>query len=121
MKVRDVGDHANLLVPVPVQFHLRNPRLDVVTGVTRGGGEGAREWDCSHVDLFTTLDGVAQIRGDLEEDPAEDFACGGWQALLVDEFFGGHRCRRAGVWGGNRGGGGIDALAGPCLPVSSIQ
>ena len=38
-----------------------------------------------HIDLFTTLDGVAQAPGGPEEDPAGGFAFGGWQAPLIDE------------------------------------
>ncbi|HSU71155.1 MAG TPA: deaminase, partial [Micrococcaceae bacterium] len=33
-----------------------------------------------HIDLFTTLDGVAQAPGGPEEDPDGGFAYGGWQA-----------------------------------------
>jgi len=41
-----------------------------------------------HIDLFTTLDGVAQAPGGPEEDPADDFAFGGWQAPLIDKVVG---------------------------------
>ena len=41
-----------------------------------------------HIDLFTTLDGVAQAPGGPEEDPDDDFTFGGWQAPLIDEFVG---------------------------------
>lgn len=41
-----------------------------------------------HIDLFTTLDGVAQAPGGPEEDPTGDFAFGGWQAPLIDEVVG---------------------------------
>lgn len=41
-----------------------------------------------HIDLFTTLDGVAQAPGGPEEDPADGFAFGGWQAPLFDEVVG---------------------------------
>ena len=41
-----------------------------------------------HIDLFTTLDGVAQAPGGPEEDPAEGFAFGGWQAPLFDDAVG---------------------------------
>lgn len=41
-----------------------------------------------HIDLFTTLDGVAQAPGGPEEDPANDFAFGGWQAPLMDGVVG---------------------------------
>lgn len=53
------------------------------------------------VDLFTTLDGVAQAPGGPEEDPEGGFAFGGWQAPLIDE--------QAGEWiGANMQG--LDAL-----------
>jgi len=38
-----------------------------------------------HIDLFTTLDLVAQAPGGPEEDPEGGFAFGGWQAPLIDE------------------------------------
>ena len=41
-----------------------------------------------HIDLFTTLDGVAQAPGGPEEDPEGGFAFGGWQAPLSDELIG---------------------------------
>lgn len=41
-----------------------------------------------HIDLFTTLDGVAQAPGGPEEDPSDGFAFGGWQAPLIDEVDG---------------------------------
>jgi dihydrofolate reductase len=41
-----------------------------------------------HIDLFSTLDGVAQAPGAPEEDPAGGFAFGGWQAPLFDEIVG---------------------------------
>ena len=41
-----------------------------------------------HIDLFTTLDGVAQAPGGPEEDPADGFPFGGWQAPLFDEVVG---------------------------------
>ncbi|QIM18403.1 deaminase [Leucobacter coleopterorum] len=41
-----------------------------------------------HIDLFTTLDGVAQAPGGPEEDPSDDFQFGGWQAPLIDEVVG---------------------------------
>ena len=40
------------------------------------------------IDLFTTLDGVAQAPGGPEEDPGGGFAFGGWQAPLLDEASG---------------------------------
>jgi dihydrofolate reductase len=40
------------------------------------------------IDLFTTLDGVAQAPGGPEEDPAGGFTFGGWQAPLIDEVVG---------------------------------
>lgn len=41
-----------------------------------------------HIDLFMTLDGVAQAPGGPEEDPSDGFAFGGWQAPLIDEIDG---------------------------------
>ena len=41
-----------------------------------------------HIDLFTTLDGVAQAPGGPEEDADNGFAFGGWQAPLIDEVVG---------------------------------
>jgi dihydrofolate reductase len=41
-----------------------------------------------HIDLFTTLDGVAQAPGGPEEDPEGGFAFGGWQAPLFDDMVG---------------------------------
>ncbi len=41
-----------------------------------------------HIDLFTTLDGVAQAPGGPEEDTDNDFAFGGWQAPLIDDVVG---------------------------------
>lgn len=41
-----------------------------------------------HIDLFTTLDGVAQAPGGPEEDTEHDFKFGGWQAPLIDELVG---------------------------------
>jgi dihydrofolate reductase len=41
-----------------------------------------------HLDLFTTLDGVAQAPGGPDEDPADGFTFGGWQAPLIDELDG---------------------------------
>jgi dihydrofolate reductase len=40
------------------------------------------------IDLFTTLDGVAQAPGGPEEDPEGGFAFGGWQAPLFDDVVG---------------------------------
>lgn len=40
------------------------------------------------IDLFTTLDGVAQAPGGREEDPSHGFAYGGWQAPFPDETIG---------------------------------
>ena len=37
-----------------------------------------------HIDLFTTLDGVAQAPGGPDEDTEGGFAFGGWQAPLMD-------------------------------------
>jgi dihydrofolate reductase len=41
-----------------------------------------------HIDLFTTLDGVAQAPGAPDEDGEGGFAFGGWQAPLIDEAVG---------------------------------
>jgi dihydrofolate reductase len=41
-----------------------------------------------YIDLFTTLDGVAQAPGGPEEDAEGGFAFGGWQAPLIDEVVG---------------------------------
>lgn len=41
-----------------------------------------------HIDLFTTLDGVAQAPGGPEEDTEGGFAFGGWQAPLLDDVTG---------------------------------
>ena len=41
------------------------------------------------VDLFTTLDGVAQSPGRPDEDSEGGFAFGGWQAPILDEVAGG--------------------------------
>jgi dihydrofolate reductase len=41
-----------------------------------------------HIDLFTTLDGVAQAPGGPNEDVDAGFAFGGWQAPLIDEVVG---------------------------------
>ncbi|BDV32168.1 dihydrofolate reductase family protein [Microbacterium terricola] len=40
------------------------------------------------IDLFTTLDGVAQAPGGPEEDPSDGFPYGGWQAPLLDDTAG---------------------------------
>jgi dihydrofolate reductase len=41
-----------------------------------------------HIDLFTSLDGVAQAPGGPEEDMEGGFAYGGWQAPLFDDVVG---------------------------------
>lgn len=40
------------------------------------------------IDLFTTLDGVAQAPGGPDEDAEGGFAFGGWQAPLIDDVDG---------------------------------
>lgn len=41
-----------------------------------------------HIDLFATLDLVAQAPGGPDEDPEGDFEFGGWQAPLFDDVVG---------------------------------
>ena len=41
-----------------------------------------------HIDVFSTLDGVAQAPGGPDEDPEGGFEFGGWQAPLLDEVAG---------------------------------
>jgi dihydrofolate reductase len=41
-----------------------------------------------HIDLFTTLDGVAQAPGAPDEDREGGFRFGGWQAPLIDDIAG---------------------------------
>jgi dihydrofolate reductase len=41
-----------------------------------------------HIDLFSTLDGVAQAPGGPDEDAEGGFAIGGWHAPLIDEVVG---------------------------------
>jgi len=48
-----------------------------------------------HIDLFVSLDGVAQAPGGPAEDPSGDFPFGGWQAPLIDDVVG--REVRAGI------------------------
>jgi dihydrofolate reductase len=40
------------------------------------------------IDLFTTLDGVAQAPGGPDEDPSNGFSWGGWQAPFEDAVIG---------------------------------
>lgn len=40
------------------------------------------------IDLFTTLDGVAQAPGGPDEDPSGGFRFGGWQAPIEDDMVG---------------------------------
>jgi dihydrofolate reductase len=41
-----------------------------------------------HIDLFTTLDGIAQAPGAPDEDAENGFAFGGWQAPIFDDVVG---------------------------------
>jgi hypothetical protein len=41
-----------------------------------------------HIDLFTTLDLVAQAPGGPDEDAENGFEYGGWQAPLIDDVVG---------------------------------
>jgi len=41
-----------------------------------------------HIDLFTTVDLVAQAPGAPDEDPEGGFPWGGWQAPLIDDVVG---------------------------------
>lgn len=43
-----------------------------------------------YIDLFVTLDGVAQAPGAPDEDPSGGFPFGGWQAPLFDDVVGRH-------------------------------
>jgi dihydrofolate reductase len=40
------------------------------------------------IDLFTTLDGVAQAPGGPDEDPSDGFRFGGWQMSIPDDMVG---------------------------------
>jgi dihydrofolate reductase len=61
----------------------KNPVAGVTTGDRTEHGMGL-----IHIDLFTTLDGVAQAPGGPNEDIDQGFAFGGWQAPLIDEVVG---------------------------------
>ena len=41
-----------------------------------------------HLEIFATLDLVAQAPGGPDEDPESGFAFGGWQAPLLDDVAG---------------------------------
>lgn len=41
-----------------------------------------------HIDLFSSLDGVMQAPGRVDEDPSGGFAFGGWQARFEDDVVG---------------------------------
>lgn len=52
--------------------------------MSAGGGAPGRIL----IDLFTTLDGVAQSPGSPQEDPSGGFRFGGWQVPISDEVVG---------------------------------
>jgi dihydrofolate reductase len=70
---------------------MRYARVD---GLRHDGCHAIKECDQGeamgliHIDLFTTLDGVAQAPGARDEDTDGDFAFGGWQAPLFDDVVG---------------------------------
>jgi len=41
-----------------------------------------------HIDIFSTLDGVAQAPGGIDEDPSGGFRYGGWQGPVTDDVVG---------------------------------
>ena len=53
-------------------------------GIRKDSGHAGR----IHIDLFTTLDGVAQAPGGPDEDREGGFPFGGWQAPLIGEVVG---------------------------------
>lgn len=57
------------------------------------------------IDLFTTLDGVAQGPGSPDEDPSGGFRFGGWQAPLPDSMVGELCADRRGARDGRHGDG----------------
>jgi hypothetical protein len=71
---------------------LCQPRIDPVAEATGSRGWLATEKEHGMglipIDLFTTLDGVAQAPGGPDEDADGGFAFGGWQAPLIDEVVG---------------------------------
>jgi dihydrofolate reductase len=74
-------------MPVARKGIVWQPRSDLVA-VTTTSGRMERGMGLIHIDLFTTLDGVAQAPGGPEEDAEGGFAFGGWQAPLFDEVVG---------------------------------
>lgn len=65
-----------------------DPVDTAAVGVESEPGRTEQDMGRIHIDLFMTLDGVAQAPGGPEEDPTDGFAFGGWQAPLIDEVDG---------------------------------
>jgi dihydrofolate reductase len=59
-----------------------------VDGVGITSTQEGRTMGIIHIDLFATLDLVAQAPGGPEEDPEGGFEFGGWQAPLFDDVVG---------------------------------
>ena len=64
------------------------PRCPVRRGVGHHFDGKGSTMGVIHIDLFTTLDGVAQAPGGPDEDTEGGFAFGGWQAPVADEVIG---------------------------------